>query len=241
MIDAASVQRTPRRGSIPARVWTVRGGASLLIPFVTTVRCEPVGPEEGRAIGTFERNGASIHYEEWGKGVPVLLLAPGGMRSAISYWTRTPRNPIAHLSDSFRVIAMDQRNAGESTAPISGNDGWHTYTADQLALMDHLGVERFHVVGMCIGGPYCMGLIQAAPGRVVSAVLVQPIGLDRNREAFYQMFDGWADELRATSHRAVGDQDWIRFRSNMYDGDFLFNVDRDFVRACETPLLNPGR
>ena len=159
------------------------------------------------------------------------------MRSAISYWTGTPWSPIEHLSDSFRVIAMDQRNAGESTAPISGDDGWHTYTADQLALMDHLGVECFHVVGMCIGGPYCMGLIQAAPGRVMSAVLLQPIGLDGNRSAFYQMFDGWADELRATSHRAVADQDWIRFRSNMYDGDFLFNVDRDFVRACETPLL----
>ena len=82
-----------------------------------------------------------------------------------------------------------------------------------------------------------MGLIQAAPGRVVSAVLLQPIGLDNNRPAFYQMFDGWADELRATSHPAVADEDWSRFRSNMYDGDFLFNVDRDFVRACETPLL----
>lgn len=103
--------------------------------------------------------------------------------------------------------------------------------------MDHLGVERFHVVGMCIGGPFCMGLIQAAPGRVVSAVLFQPIGLDGNREAFYQMFDGWADELRATSHCAVADEDWNRFRSNMYDSDFLFNADRDFVRACETPLL----
>lgn len=167
----------------------------------------------------------------------MLLLAPGGMRSAIPYWKRTPWNPIEHLSGSCRVIAMDQRNAGESRGPISGNDGWHTYTADQLALMDHLGVGCFHVAGMCIGGPYCMGLIQAAPGRVVSAVLLQPIGLDNNRPAFYQMFDGWADELRATSHPAVADEDWSRFRSNMYDGDFLFNVDRDFVRACETPLL----
>ena len=159
------------------------------------------------------------------------------MRSAIPSWKRTPWNPIEQLSASYRVIAMDQRNAGESTAPITGNDGWHTYTADQLALMDHLGVRCFHVVGMCIGGPYCMGLIQAAPDRVVSAVLWQPIGLDDNREAFCQMFDGWADELRATSHPAVPDEDWSRFRSNMFDGAFLFNVDRDFVRTCETPLL----
>ena len=132
---------------------------------------------------------------------------------------------------------MDQRNAGQSTAPVSGGDGWHTYTADQLALMDHLGADRFHVAGMCIGGPYCMGLIQSAPQRVASAVLFQPIGLDDNRDAFYQMFDTWADELRATSHTDVADEAWSRFRRNMYDGDFLFNVDRDFVRACPTPLL----
>ena len=167
----------------------------------------------------------------------MLLIAPGGMRSAIQYWERAPWNPIEHLAGTYRVIAMDQRNAGESRAPISGNDGWHTYTADQLALMDHLCVDRFHVVGMCIGGPYGLGLIQAAPARVASAVLLQPIGLDDNREAFYQMFDGWANELRVTWQAAVADEEWRRLRSNLYDGDFLFNVDRDFVRACQTPLL----
>ncbi|HJN42563.1 MAG: alpha/beta hydrolase [Vicinamibacterales bacterium] len=167
----------------------------------------------------------------------MLLIAPGGMRSAIPFWERGPWNPIEEISARYRVIAMDQRNAGESKAPVHGGDGWHTYTADQLALMDHLGVDRFHVLGMCIGGPYSMGLIQASPARVPSAVLIQPIGLDGNRAAFYEMFDGWADELRATSHSAVADREWTRFRSNMYDGDFLFNVDRDFVRACQTPLL----
>ena len=188
-------------------------------------------------MATFERQSASIHYEEWGSGFPVLLIAPGGMKSAIPFWETTPWNPIEQLAGDYRVIAMDQRNAGQSTAPVSASDGWHTYTADQLALMDHLGADRFHVAGMCIGGPYCMGLIQSAPQRVASAVLFQPIGLDDNRDAFYQMFDTWADELRATSHTDVADDAWSRFRSNMYDGDFLFNVDRDFVRACPTPLL----
>ena len=188
-------------------------------------------------MSTFRRDGAAIHYQEWGDGFPLLLIAPGGMKSAIPYWADTPWNPIEQLSTLYRVIGMDQRNAGESTAPVSGDDGWHTYTTDQLALMDHLGAERFHVAGMCIGGPYCMGLIEAAPDRVASAVLFQTIGLDDNRDAFYQMFDDWADELRATSHSDVADGDWARFRSSMYDGDFLFNVDRDFVRSCKTPIL----
>lgn len=182
-------------------------------------------------------DGASIHYESHGDGFPVLLIAPGGMRSAISFWDNTPWNPVEDLKDQFRVIAMDQRNAGASTGPVRRTDGWHTYAADQLALMDHLGEEAFHVAGMCIGGPYAFGLIQAAPARVASAVLFQTIGREDNREAFYQMFDGWADALKPTMPE-VSESDWASFRANMYDGErVFFNVDVDFVESCRTPLL----
>jgi len=182
-------------------------------------------------------DGANIYYEVHGEGFPVLLIAPGGMRSAVSFWENTPWNPITDLKESFQVVAMDQRNAGQSTGPVSGSDGWHTYAADQIALMDHLGIDRFHVAGMCIGGPYAFGLIDAAPGRVASAVLFQPIGRDDNRQAFYEMFDGWAEGLKAR-FPDVSEADWQRFRGNMYDGDArIFNVDDQWVRRCETPLL----
>lgn len=185
---------------------------------------------------TFEQGEVELYYETHGEGFPVLLIAPGGMRSAIEFWERTPWNPIDDLKDEFRVVAMDQRNAGRSRAPIAAGDGWQRYTSDQLALMDHLGIERFHVAGMCIGGPYCMGLIEAAPERVASAVLFQPIGLENNRQAFYDMFDGWAGELEQ-QRPEVDEAAWESFKHNLYDGDFLFNVGRDFVRRCPVPLL----
>ena len=186
----------------------------------------------------FENDDTRLYYEESGKGEPILLLAPGGMKSAIGFWQAMPWNPIVELADAYRVIAMDQRNAGKSTAPVSGEHGWHTYAADQLALLDHLGVERFHVLGMCIGGPYAMGLIDAAPQRVASAVVFQSIGLLRdesNREVFYSMFDGWAEGLK--TQMTLAEAQWQKFRGNMYDGEkFLFNVGEDFVRNCQTPL-----
>jgi pimeloyl-ACP methyl ester carboxylesterase len=74
-------------------------------------------------MSVFERDDARIHYEVRGEGFPVLLFAPGGMRSSISVWQRSPFDPIEILSPSFRVIAMDQRNAGESTAPVRDGDG----------------------------------------------------------------------------------------------------------------------
>ena len=186
---------------------------------------------------TYHRDGAEIYFEEYGSGFPLLLIAPGGMKSAINFWYNTPWNPIEQLSDRYRVIAMDQRNAGRSTATVTAEDGWHTYTADQLGLMDHLGIDQFHVAGMCIGGPYCLGLIAAAPDRVVSATLFQTIGRDNNDDAFYAMFDDWAGPLQQ-SMRDVSPSAWAQFRDNMYGGDaVLFNVDETFLARCHTPLL----
>ncbi|MEM7216944.1 MAG: alpha/beta hydrolase [Pseudomonadota bacterium] len=187
-------------------------------------------------MAIYENGDVTIHYEDAGAGDAVLLIAPGGMRSAASFWTRTSYKPIEQLAASHRVIAMDQRNAGASRGPIAADHGWHTYLADQLGLMDHLGIERFHVLGMCIGGPYIMNLIKAAPERVRSAVIFQPIGVHENEAAFFEMFDSWADELKPGMPNP--ESDWNAFRANMFaDKTFLYVVDDDFVRGCATPIL----
>jgi pimeloyl-ACP methyl ester carboxylesterase len=120
---------------------------------------------------------------------------------------------------------------------VAASDGWDTYTGDQIGLMDHLGIDKFHVAGMCIGGPYCFGLIAAARQRVVSATLFQTIGRDANRDAFYAMFDDWAGPLQQ-SMADVPASAWASFRENMYGGEqTFFNVDENFVANCDTPLL----
>lgn len=186
---------------------------------------------------TFKRENVSLYYEEYGSGYPILLFAPGGMRSSIEFWSKSPFDPTREFAKTFRVIAMDQRNAGKSTAPISAADGWDTYTADHLALLDHLGIKRCHLMGGCIGSSYCLGLIKAAPERVSAAILQNPIGLSaRNREMFYAMFDGWAEAVN--KERGLLDAAGLReFRERMYGTDFVFNVSREFVRSCKTPML----
>ncbi|HEX5506610.1 MAG TPA: alpha/beta hydrolase [Thermomicrobiales bacterium] len=186
----------------------------------------------------FTSGDVSLHYEEYGAGYPLLLFAPGGMRSTIDFWHGSPFDPTAEFAGDFRVIAMDQRNAGSSRAPLDGND-WATYTADHLALLDHLGIARCHIMGGCIGSSYCLGLIQAAPERVSAAVLQNPIGLSPsgdNREDFLRMFDEWAAELRRERPDA-NDATLPPFRDRMFGGDFVFSVSRDFARACPAPLL----
>ncbi len=184
----------------------------------------------------FERAGISLYYEEFGSGYPLLLFAPGGMRSSIEFWHKSPFDPTREFAADFRVIAMDQRNAGRSHAPVSGADGWHTYNADHIALLDHLGIARCHTMGGCIGSTYCLNLIKEAPDRVSAAVLQNPIGLHENRKAFYEMFDGWA-KARQRDDASLTDAAMGSFRERMYGSDFVFAVTRDFVRSCATPLL----
>jgi pimeloyl-ACP methyl ester carboxylesterase len=193
-----------------------------------------------------ETDGARIHYEVRGTGHPLVLFAPGGMNSVARLWRERPDapgqpmpwiDPPSELSGEFRVVAMDQRNAGASTAPVRASDGWPTYTADHLALLDELGAARTHAMGGCIGSSYALALCQAAPERVTAAVLQNPIGLSAdNRDAFHAMFDGWAKAL-AAERPDVTEEALAGFRERMFGGDFVFSVDRDFVRRCPVPLL----
>jgi pimeloyl-ACP methyl ester carboxylesterase len=47
---------------------------------------------------------------------------------------------------------------------------------NQLGLIDHLGIDRFMVMGFCIGGPFIWSLLKRAPNRIAAAVLAQPVG-----------------------------------------------------------------
>eukprot|EP01062_Namystynia_karyoxenos_P023911 TRINITY_DN19278_c0_g1_i1.p1 TRINITY_DN19278_c0_g1~~TRINITY_DN19278_c0_g1_i1.p1 ORF type:complete len:300 (+),score=77.68 TRINITY_DN19278_c0_g1_i1:84-902(+) len=191
--------------------------------------------------------GVSIFYEVRGQGIPVLFIAPGGMRSSIPFWEKMPYNPLASLPQSrFCTIAMDQRNAGRSFAPLAAGDGWHTYAGDQLALLDHLGIRRCLLVGSCIGPSYQLRLMRDAPERFPAAVLMQPIGLaehsteaegwrGNNAKQTKFWFDSWADEMQRDG-RAERTQLQALQRS-MFGGDFVFSIDRDELRSVQAPLL----
>src|SRR6059058_346853 len=75
-------------------------------------------------------------------------------------------------------IASDLRNAndGQSSGPLEIDRPWDAYTDDHIGLMDHLRIDKFMVMGFCIGGPFIWNLLKRAPNRVVAAVLAQPSG-----------------------------------------------------------------
>jgi pimeloyl-ACP methyl ester carboxylesterase len=197
----------------------------------------------------FKRADAELHYEVHGKGFPILLYAPGGLKSAMGFWAGAGGNypngvpwmdPRKELSDTYSVIAMDQRNAGQSIADVKPDHGWHTFADDHFALMDHLGFGKFHVMGGCIGGSYCFEAIEHDPGRIASAVLQNPIGLWENRDTWDAAIAGYSETVRGRDP-SVSQATIDAFGKNMFGGDFVFSVTRDFVKTCRTPLyLQPG-
>ena len=188
---------------------------------------------------TIEHRGASIYYEEFGRGFPILTFAPAGLQSVIDVWSRpmAPVNPTVDFAGQFRVIAMDQRNAGgRSRAPITAADGWHSYAADHQALLDHLRIEQCHLYGQCIGGSFIMSLLKAQPQRFASAVLAQPIG--RVAPALPSptpRFEAWAATLG--DHPEATPAVLDAFYRNLYGPGFVYSVDRAFVSRCRTPCL----
>jgi len=195
------------------------------------------------AMTFYERGPVRIHYEVAGAGFPLMLIAGGGLNSTISgLKSGSPFNPIDEFKSEYRCIAADLRNAngGNSSGPLEVDRPWDAYTDDHIGLMDHLGIDKFMVLGFCIGGPFIWNLIERAPNRVVAAVLAQPSGSRPElRDLFYDNnIKGWGAEL-VKRRPEITMQTVDRFLTRMYrtNADFVFTVTRDFVRTCQTPVL----
>ena len=175
---------------------------------------------------TIEHHGATIYYEEFGQGFPILTFAPAGLQSTIAVWSQpsAPINPTTEFAKNFRVIAMDQRNAGgRSRAPITAKDGWHSYTADHIAVLDHLKIDKCHLYGQCIGGSFIANLVKTQPHRVASAVWAQPIGrVGPMKPGRPVRFDEWAKSL--TDHPEATNEVLDAFCRNLYAPGFLYSV-----------------
>src|SRR5712672_3447615 len=207
----------------------------------TDALAQQTGPG-GATMRFYEKGPTRIRYAEAGSGFPLLLIAGGALNSRMEGLVTSPFNPIEEFKGEYRCIFADLRNAngGESTGPLEIDRPWDSHTDDHLGLMDHLGIDKFMVLGFCIGGPLIWNLLKRAPDRIVAAVLAQPSGSrPEMRDLFYDNnMKGWGPPLTAKrpeiTLETVG-----KFLTRMYrtNPDFVFTVTRDFVRNCQTPVL----
>jgi pimeloyl-ACP methyl ester carboxylesterase len=218
------------------------GAAATVMAAARRVFGQQTG-QGGAAMSFYEKGPVRIHYEEFGSGFPLLIIAGGGLNSTISGLTRGgPFNAIEEFKGEYRCIASDLRNAnaGQSSGPLEIDRPWDSYTDDHLGLMDHLRIDKFMVMGFCIGGPFVWNLLERAPDRVVAAVLAQPSGWRPEMPTmnYDNNMKGWGPEL--VKRRPDITMEMVdKFLTKMYrtNPDFVFTVTRDFVRKCQTPVL----
>ena len=191
----------------------------------------------------YERGDVRIHYEEVGSGFPLLLIPGEGLNSTIAWNAKGALfHPVEEFKNEYRCITADLRNAssGQSSGPLEIDRPWDAYADDHLGLMDHLGISEFLVMGFCIGGPFIWNLLQRAPDRLVAAVASQPSGWRKELPtlSYESNMKGWGPEI-TTRWPDISMEMVHDFLTNMYTkrADFVYTVSRDFVRACQTPVL----
>lgn len=111
------------------------------------------------------RDGVDLSYESEGTGPSILLVQGAG--TVGEAW----RPQIATLQRSFRCISFDNRGMGGSGLP-AGNLTIEAMASDALALMDALGIDRFHVAGHSMGGLIAQQIALLARARVISLALM---------------------------------------------------------------------
>jgi 3-oxoadipate enol-lactonase len=121
--------------------------------------------------GFLSRDGDDVYFETYGApDAPVVVLGHGAGGNHGIWFQQVPV-----FAQSYRVVTWDQRAFGLSTNDHALANP-RTATGDLLAILDHLEVERAHIVGQSMGGWAAMGLAVAHAERVRSLVLADTLG-----------------------------------------------------------------
>ena len=123
--------------------------------------------------------GINVHYETYGSGPPLLMMAPGGFDSIIEMW-RTGGiwkevRALETIAERYTCIAYDRREAGESGGRVE-RVSWASYAHEAKGLLDHLGIPKAFVLGACMGCSAQIAFGVTYPESTLGLVLHHPVG-----------------------------------------------------------------
>lgn len=136
-------------------------------------------------------DGIPTRYEVAGSGPPLLMFSPGGFDSTLESWRTVGIYRrlalLEQLTARYTCITFDRRESGRSGGRVE-RLSWGHYVAQAIGLLDHLGIERAHLMGGCVGCSTAAAMAVAHPGRVRSMVLFSPAGGVKYRMRQHERF-----------------------------------------------------
>jgi len=136
-------------------------------------------------------DGISTRYEVTGSGPPILMYSPGGFDATLDKW-RTQGvyakiKLLDHLPKKYTCITFDRRETGQSGGRVE-RVTWADYVAQGIGLLDHLKIERAHIMGGCMGCCPVAAWGTMHPDRALSLILYWPVGGAKYRLSSHQRF-----------------------------------------------------
>lgn len=124
-------------------------------------------------------DGIVTNYEIRGSGPPLLLFSPGGFDATLDKWTTlgvyAKVKPLEALQKRYTCIVFDRRETGLSGGCLERVQ-WSHYVAQGRGLLDHLGIQKAHLMGGCMGCSPVVAFAVAHPDRVKGMILWWPVG-----------------------------------------------------------------
>jgi len=152
-------------------------------------------------------DGIKIHYLTHGDSGSWVMLIHGYSDSAQRMWFNTGIAP--EIAKRHRVVAIDNRNHGQSEKPVPGGSG---RAQDVIELMDHLKIDRAHIHGYSMGGGIVGQLLALIPNRFITAGFGGS-GMSETTDAYRAAAEAMDDALpKATGADAEGME---RFRARV--------------------------
>ena len=155
------------------------------------------------AIATVD--GIRTRYEVVGEGPALLMYSPGGFDATVEKWSSlgvyARVKLLDHLPKKFTCILFDRRETGQSGGRVEAI-GWDHYVAQGKGLLDHLGIERAHLMGGCMGCSPVTAFAVKYPQSTLSMLLWWPVGGPKYRIKGRQRF---AEHLAFVKQQGLGE------------------------------------
>ena len=136
-------------------------------------------------------DGIRTRYEVLGSGPPLLMFAPGGFDATVEKWTTlgvyARTKLLDHLTRRYSCIVFDRRECGQSGGRVE-RITWAHYAAQGKRLLEHLDIDRAHLMGGCMGCSPVLAFALAFPQAARSMLLWWPVGGAKYRIKGQQRF-----------------------------------------------------